>query len=550
MDAYKQYTRRLQSLTEERSPFFSHWQEISRYLLPRAGRYFVTDRNAASKYNTIYDSSATRAHRVLASGLMAGATSPARPWARLKTPDDELNQFAPVRVWLSRVMSIMFGVFARSNTYRALHSIYDELGAFGTSASLMLDDYDEVVCNYTLTAGEYAIAADYKGRVNTLYRRFNQTVINVVSEFGYKNCSPQVRNMYDTGNYDKTVTIIHAMEPRTDRDISKRDARNMPFKSVYFEDGRETSQLLRESGFKRFRALTPRWNARPGDDYGNGPGMEALGYIKSLQHEQLRKAEAIDYQTKPPLQVPTSMKNREMDRLPGGISYYDTASGNNAIKTLFDVRLDLNALLIDIQDVRGQIDEVFFKPLFLMLASQDTRTMTATEVAERHEEKLLMLGPVLEGLHKELLQPLISITFERMLEAGLVPPPPEELQGQELDVEFVSVLAQAQRAVNTTSMDRFVISLGQIAQMKPEVLDKFDQDRWADSYADMLGVDPEVIVASDQVAIVRNARAQQQQAAQQAAMVQQGAIAANKLANAPTNGQNALTDVMQQLTGY
>lgn len=243
------------------------------------------------------------------------------------------------------------------------------------------------------------------------------------------------------------------------------------------------------------------------------------------------------------------MKTREIDRLPGGISFIDSAGPGNAVQSLFDVRLDINALLMDIQDTRGRVDETFFKDLFLMLASQDPRTMTATEVAERHEEKLLMLGPVLEGFHKELLEPLVSITFERMLESGLVPPPPEELQGQELNVEFVSVLAQAQRAVNTTSIDRFVLSMGQIAQAKPNVLDKFDEDKWADAYADMLGIDPELIVGDDRVALVRKQRAEQQQAAQQAAVAEQSANTANKLANSPTGGANALTDVMRQFSG-
>ena len=161
-----------------------------------------------------------------------------------------------------------------------------------------------------------------------------------------------------------------------------------------------------------------------------------------------------------------------------------------------------------------------------------------------------MIGPVLERLHDEMLSPLIEMAFSRMVEAGILPPPPQELQGRELNVEFVSVLAQAQRAVATSSVDRFVMSLGQIAQMKPDVLDKLDADMWADKYADMLGVDPELVVSGEQVVLVRQQRAQAQQAAQEAAMAEQAAGAAAKLGGVNTSQPNALTDVMSAFSGY
>ena len=244
------------------------------------------------------------------------------------------------------------------------------------------------------------------------------------------------------------------------------------------------------------------------------------------------------------------MKNRDIETLPGGISYVDVAGPNGGIQTAFEVNLDLSHLLADIQDVRGRIQGSFYADLFLMLANQTDSRMTATEVAERHEEKLLMLGPVLERLQNEMLDPFIEMVFTRMMEAGVVPPPPPELQGQDLNVEFVSMLAQAQRAVGTNSIDRFVNTLGQVATIKPDVLDKMDSDRWADIYSDMLGVDPQLIVPSEQVALVRQARAEQQQKQQQMEQAQQSSVAVKNLAGADTSGQNALTDVTKMFSGY
>ena len=535
-------------LRSERATWWSHWQEVTTYLLPRNGRYFVQDRNKGHRrHNSIYDNTGTRALRTLGAGMMAGATSPARPWFRLGTVDPELNKFSPVKLWLNDVTERMQLVFQKSNTYRTLHSMYEELGAFGTAGSIILPDTKTAIHHYPVTIGEYAIATDYQGRVNTLYREFQKTVGELVREFGYNKCSTSVKNLFDRGSLDTYITVIHAIEPRDDRerDFNKKDNTNMAYKSCYFEQGGDGDQVLRESGYKEFPAVVPRWGVAGGDIYGNSPGMEALGDIKQLQHEQLRKAQGIDYQTKPPLQVPSYMKNRDVDSLPGGVTFVDGQQGK--IETAFNVNLNLDHLLRDIIDVRQRINSSFYADLFLMLANATDTRMTATEVAERHEEKLLMLGPVLERLHNELLDPLIDITFNRMLENNLIPPAPEELQGMELNVEFVSMLAQAQRAIGTNSVDRYVNSMGLVAQMKPDVLDKFDVDSWADNYADMLGVDPSLIVPGPEVARVRQARAQQQQAMAQAEATQQ---AADNMAKLGRNDAGNMQDIMNQFSGY
>ena len=184
------------------------------------------------------------------------------------------------------------------------------------------------------------------------------------------------------------------------------------------------------------------------------------------------------------------------------------------------------------------------------------RAGVPTEVAERHEEKLLMLGPVLERMHNEILDPLIEMTFSRMVEAGIVPPPPDELQGMELNVEFVSMLAQAQRAIATNSVDRFVGNLGAMAGIKPEVLDKFDADRWADAYADMLGIDPELIVPGEQVALIRKQRAEAADAKLKALPASLGTekakleakVAELQAASAPAKDVEAAARIRQELT--
>lgn len=545
------YLARWSALDTDFSAWRSRYMDISKNILPVSGRFMVGERNKGDKhFNDIYDSTGTQALKTLSAGLMAGMTSPARPWFRLSTSDPALMKYAPVKLWLDDVTRIVQAIFSRSNTYRALHSIYEELGAYGTGCSVLMDDFENVIHHYTLTAGEYRLATNYKGEVDCMYRECEKTVAELVKEFGKDNCSTAVRTLYDAGTLDAKATIVHVIEPRADRDPSKRDAINMPWRSLYFEKSTENPEkYLRESGLKNFRVLAPRWAVWGGDTYGISPAMEALGDIRQLQHQQFRKAQAIDKQVNPPLVLPASAKNQMHDFLPGGVSYIDM-NAPGGVQSAFQVNLRLDYLLEDIRDVRERINGVFYADLFKMLAMNDRGQMTATEVAERHEEKLLMLGPVLERQHNELLDPKIELTFTRALEAGILPPPPPELHGHDLSVEFVSMLAQAQRAIGTNGIDRFVMSLGTVAAVRPDVLDKFNADEWADVYSDMLGVDPSLIVADKDVAIIRSQRAQQQAAAQTAALAESASKSTANLAGADTSGQNALTDITRQFAGY
>lgn len=544
--------KRLASLKTDRSPVDGRVQAVSDYLLPFNSKFYATKgENAGKNLNYILDSSGIYALRTLQSGLMAGMTSPARPWFTVQTRDRELNKVHAVRVWLDEVAQIILEVFNSSNTYPALHEMYGEIGAFGTACSIVDFDFDKVIHHNPLTFGEYWIAPDAKRRISTMYREFEMSVEQVVEEFGLEACSRTTRNLYADGNYDAPVRIIHAIEPRRNRDTEKADAKNMPWRSCYFEAGGDHDEFLRESGHKRFPVLAPRWDVCGGSVYGSSPGMIVYGDVKQLQHEQLRKAQGIDYQVRPPLAVDSSLQNREIDMLPGGTTFVDAMGPNRGIQSAFESNLRLDYLLDDIRDIRERINKGFYADLFLMLANAgpDTR-MTATEVAERHEEKLLMLGPVLNRLRGELLEPLVEIAFERLSEVGALPPPPEELAGHELSVEFVSILAQAQKAIGISGMDRYMGAINLLAPNFPDVKDCVDVDQWNDLYAEMAGVKPQVLTPIENRRMVREARNKAMAAQAQSAMLAEQAKAVNSLGNTPGSGDTALTAVSKGLTGY
>jgi len=530
-DPRSPYLKRLTALENERSSFRAHWMDIQEYLLPRRGRFLLTDRNRGNKRNDkIIDATGTMALRTLASGMMAGITSPARPWFRLTTQDPALSDNDEVKIWLTKVERLLRDIFAKSNLYNALPVVYEEMGAFGTGCMLVAEDYDNIIRAYPMTVGEYCLANNDKLEVDTFYREYSLTVSQVVKEFGLDSCTTKTRDLFERGNLDTWVDIIHVIEPNTRKDI-KPGFERFPFRSVKFERGGEMGKILSERGYHEFPVMAPRWHLLSTDVYGRSPGMDVLGDIKQLQFEQKRKAQGIDKMVNPPLTGPGSLRNQPISVLPGGVTFQDAMQGQQGLRPVYEVNPRLAELQQDIQETQERIRQGFFADLFQMMTYSDRRQITAREVDERHEEKLLMLGPVLERLHNELLDPLIDRTLaiasrQEVNGQPIVPVPPDFLQGQELKVEYISMLAQAQQAIGIGAIERTVGFVGQLAQADPSAMDKVDIDKVIDDYAEMQGAPPEIIVPTTVANKKRKAReeaiAQQQQAEQAMAMAQQG----------------------------
>jgi hypothetical protein len=536
------------ALDAEYSSWLSHYRELNTFLMPRAGLFLPTERNRGDRrHNAIHDNTGMRAVRIGGAGMMSGASSPARPWVRFLTNRPEANRRYAVTRWLDDVTEIVLQTLAKSNAYRVLHGMYEELFAYGTAACLFTLDAENVIHLQPFTVGEYRLACDHKGVVNTCYRTFALTVAELVGQFGLDRVSARVRDLHANNALQQPVKVRHVVEPRRDRAPGATDNRSMPWTSVYYEVGINEDRVLYESGFEEFPVLAPRWGLTAGDVYGHCPGMEALGDIKQLQHQQLRKGQGIDFQTMPPMLAPSTMKGQESRWAPGGIVFYD-GTAPAAIKSAFEVPLRLDYLLTDIQDVRERIRGSFFADLFLMLAQADKR-MTATEVAERHEEKLIQLGPVLERLHNELLAPLVKRTYRALRDIGALPPPPPELETLNLVLEFTSTLAQAQRAVGLSAIERSLAVAGAAAQFAPDIVDNLDPDALWTEINSMLGVTSRISRDPRKRDELRQAKIAAQSAQAQAALAQQTSVAAKNVATAsPDSG--ALRDVMSLFSGY
>jgi hypothetical protein len=540
------YAKIAAALWSERSSFDSHWRELGDWLLPRRTRFWSGDRNRGDKRNqNIIDSTARFAARTLQSGLHAGLTSPARPWFKLTTPDPDLAQHQPVKEWLHVVTQRMQIVFADSNLYNTLPIVYGDMGVFGTGAMAVLEDGHDLFRCYAYPVGSYALGVDNRGIVSTFVREYELTVRQVVQEFGripgtraidWSRISTHVKDLWDRGNYEAPVTIMWVIAPNEDARQDRLEAKYLPFSSCHFEAGENRPDVfLRESGFRHFPILAPRWDVTGEDSYGvDCPGMVALGDVKQLQLMQRDAMKAIKKGIDPPLVGTPELRTQKTSLLPGDVTY--VREPQHGLRAIHEITLNLEHLERREAEIRYRIQRAFYEDLFLMLATADQRMgadrPTAREVEERHEEKLLALGPVLERTNDELLDPLIDRVFDLMERAGLLPEPPEELAGVALQVEYVSIMAQAQKLVGVVGQDRFVASIVPMMEVFPEVRHKVNVNRIVDNYGEMLGVDPRIIRDDDDA----NARMAEEQ---KAAAAQAEAEQAKLLAGAVKDGSQA-----------
>lgn len=539
---------RFECLKQDRSGWEPLWKDLRDYILPDMGCFTGEDVHQGGKrYQRLFDAEAANATDILAAGLLGGVSSPSRPWLRLTTMDADLDQSPDVKQWLADVQDVMLMQFAKSEIYNALHRSYLELPVFGTACSIVQRHPKKVLDLSNLTIGEYWLADDPFGRVDTMYRRLTMTAKQIAQSFGVDALPDAVRTMLKTNPFYR-FDVVHAIEPRIERDIMKHDGINKPFASVYFLEA-YPERPLSESGFDEFPVLAPRWITTAGSVYGRGPGAKALSASKALQRLQMRLGILADYLSDPPVQYPANMRMQLQNFRPGGRIAVEP-NEVEAMRTAWEVKADPTVVQALIQMRKEEIRSYFYVNIFQMIAATQAGERTATEVAALEQEKVMMLGPVLERLHTELLDPLVSNCFNFMVEKDMVPSPPEELQGKELNVEYISVLAEQQKNSAVNGIVRTVQQIGMIAQLKPEALDKLDVDTTIDLLADMNSVPPSMIVAGNKVAMVRDDRNAQEQAAMQQ---QQGLATAQGLkdlaqasASAPPEQQEILASALQE----
>jgi len=551
---------RLRQMTNWRLSWWRHWSLLAENILPRRYHWLITPNTMARGgpiNQTIIDSTGTRAMRICAAGLKEGLTSTSRPWFKVEIdgvdntvlPDDALN-------WLDHVGDVIYSVMAKSNFYDSLTQLFEDLTTFGTSPMLIYEDEQDVIRCYVACTGEYYLAVSSAHRVESLYTQRVMTISQIVQHFGLENCPNDVQQMWRTkgASLDVERIVAMAIEPSfpilnsSGQSFSPLRGRQFSWREVYWVWGSSTERPLSVRGFHDEPFICPRWATTSNDPYGRSAGMDALPDIMQLQLMQKRKAEAIEKHVNPPLLASADLKNQPSSSLPGKVTYVANLGPQSGMRPVYEVSPELQYMVQDIEQTQKRIaDGGFFNDLFLMMA-QTTKEMTAAEVAERKQEKLQVLGPIIDRFQNEGAGPAIRRIYAIARRRGLIQPAPDSLRGLPMTIRYVSLLVLAQKAAATSAMERLAAMMGNMAGVKPEVLDNVDEDEFIRDYGHMLGNKHKIFRDPKKVAAIRQQRQQAQSQQQQQAMMMQGsahaAQTAKVLSDTPVGAGNNALDLM------
>ena len=510
-DLAKTLLKRFDRLKSNRQNWESHWQEVADYMQPRKADVTKTRSKGDKRTELIFDSSPLQSVELLAASLHGMLTNPSTPWFSLKFKASELEDEDEAKAWLEDATEVMYTAFNRSNFQQEIFELYHDLITFGTAAMFIEDDDEDVLKFSTRHINEMYISENDKGRIDTIFRKFKLSARAAIQKFG-ANVSDNIVTINRKDPYEE-VEILHAVYPRSDFDPRKQDKENMPFESVYLEAG--TGDELSVSGFREFPFVVPRYLKASHEIYGRSPAMTALPDVKMLNEMSKTTIKSAQKQVDPPLLVPDDGFILPVRTVPGGLNFY-RAGTRDRIETLnigANTPLGLNME----EQRRNSIRNAFYVNQLMM---QNGPQMTATEVIQRNEEKMRLLGPVLGRLQSELLKPLIDRAFSLILRKNLFPQAPDFLAGQDIEIEYVSPLAKAQKSTELQSIMRGIEILGSLANVAP-VFDHVNMDKLVKHLMDVVGVPQKVLKSSSEVQADRQAAQEQQAQQQQMAQMQQ-----------------------------
>ena len=519
-DLTKSLLSRYERLEGQRQNWETHWQEVADYMQPRKADVTKKRARGDKRMEQVFDSSPIQAVELLAASLHGMLTNPSTPWFTLRFKDEDIDNEDEAKLWLEASTDAMYTAFNRSNFQQEIFELYHDLITFGTAAMFIEEDDDDIIKFSTRHINEVFIAENDKGRIDTIYRRFNISARAAIQKFG-DAVSSDVQGKSNKNPYEE-VEILHAVYPRSEFNPNKKDKANMPFESVYMEynNGNELSV----SGFKEFPFVVPRYLKASNEIYGRSPAMTALPDVKMLNEMCKTTIKAAQKQVDPPLLVPDDGFLLPVRTVPGGLNFYRSGTRDRIEPLNIGANNPLGLNME--QQRRDSIRAVFYVNQLMM---QQGPQMTATEVIQRNEEKMRLLGPVLGRLQSELLKPLIDRVFAILLRNNMLPQAPEFLSGRDIEIEYVSPLAKAQKSTELQSIMRAVEILGSLANVAP-VFDYVNFDNLVKHLADIVGVPQKILKSQSQVNAERQQAQQQQQEMQQMQQLQQVAKAGGDIA--------------------
>lgn len=564
---------RLNSLYTWRQSWWSqNWSDLAQFLLPRRSIWLTQSAGGNPTANnmtrgreinqSIIDPTGTFAVRVCAAGLMSGLASPSRPWFKISPKIKNFEPDDAGKLWMDEVENRLYAVLASSNFYNSFAQECEDLVVFGSAPTIIYEDEKDLIRLYNPCVGEYFFASGATLRVDGLYRRFLMTVAQIVDFFGLENCDAATQKLWQAKGSSLQIEkiIAHSIEPNFGVGTSNagKVPGNYTWREVYWVYGAGNDKPLSMRGFMDQPFTASRWSTQSNDAYGRSPGMDVLPDVMQLQVETMRKAEALEKQVRPPLLADAQLKNQPASTLPGEVTYVQNLNATSGMRSIYQVNPDIRGMMEDIKEIQIRIKTGLFNDLFNIFSEIPQGKMTAYETAQRVQEKLQLVGPIIDNMLGESLSPKLMRIYKIMNRRGMLPPPPDSMKGIPLGLSFVSLLALAQKAASTGGIERLAAFIGNLQGVDPQAMDNFNTDEAIQEMNSLLGNPHKILNDKDAVAQIRQGRQQQQAALhasatanQDANTIKSGAQGAQVLSNTSIGGgKTALSELLGGGSGY
>ena len=531
--------KRYSTLQTQRSSWESHWQEIADYIVPRKADITKKRTSGDKRSELIFDGTAIHAAELMAASLHGMLTNAATPWFSLRYEEDELNGDDESKEWLEGATDVMYQHLARSNFQEQIHELYSDLVTFGTGVIFVESEKNKGLRFSTRHIAECYVSEDEDGRVDTVFRKYKTTARAAVRQFGEQQVTQRIEKINSTDPYAE-IELLHVVMPRDDYDSRKKNTKNMPFASIYIDA--EEKQILGESGYQEFAYCVPRFLKGSFElGYGRSPSMTALSDTKMINKMSEAVIRAAQLQIHPPLMVPDDGFMAPVRTTPGGINFYRSGTRDRIEPLQIGSNNPIGEM--QLEQRRTAIRAAFYVDQLILGQGPQ---MTATEVIQRTEEKMRLLGPVLGRLQAELLQPLISRCFAILSRQKKFAPAPESLRNGDIDIEYVSPLAKAQRSGDVQAVMQMFEFLGPLMNLDPSIVDYLDMDGLAKHVIKVTGTPAVVVRGEGEVAELREQRAAQQAQQQEMMQMQQLAQSAGQAAPALKEVREGGLDALEE----
>ncbi len=495
-------------------------QELAEYFCPNSVRFIARNANKVrQKSKKIVDSTPLIALRNFSSGMMSGATSPTSRWFKTGVANKDIENNHEVKDWCYKQAELTRKILNSSNFYQILPEVYKQLGVFSFAAISLESDFENVVNFKNLPIGSYYFSRNNEGKIDTLCRNYMISAQNMVDEFGKENCSEKVINALEK-TPNEMFEIIHFVEPNKDYKKDSPVDFQKKYISVYYELD-SNDKFLRKSGFEKFPYVVFEASVNGEDDYPcMGPATLALPDVKQLMTLTKEYAKAVKKIVSPTYKGPASLAKKGISDTPA--AFIEEDENGRGMSPVYEVNPRILELKQEKDELKQLIKEHFYNDLFAIILNTAQRGRTATEVNELKEEKMVLLSPLLEQIHCALREVLNWIYLEQ-IKTEILPEAPDELQGQYIEIEFISTLAQAQKVQSIASIERFTTFVANLAQaVDPILVQKIQGEKIIEDYADFANIDPSQVTPAEELAKYREMMMQKQQQQEQMAAMTQG----------------------------